>query len=175
MFGFGYALVPLYNLMCDLTGLNGKTQRVSVAGVQHQKVNLNRNVTVEFTTEVNTNLPWQFKALQKKIIVHPGQLTTAKFMARNMTNKVITAQAIPSVAPSRAAGNFKKFQCFCFTQQTLQPGEEKEMVVQFMVEDKLAPDIGIITLAYTFFNSNLAKKVGSGDGQQIKVAHKVLK
>ena len=141
MFGFGYALVPLYDLLCDVTGLNGKTGRADVSETKNQEIISDRLVTVEFTTMVNTNLPWTFKALQNKVSVHPGELTTAKFLARNMTDEVITGQAIPSVAPSKAANHFKKIECFCFTQQVLQPGEEKEMVVQFMLDSRLAPEI----------------------------------
>jgi len=153
MFGFGYALVPLYDLLCDVTGINGKTQRADVSETKNQKIIFDRIVKVEFTTMVNTNLPWQFKALQKKISVHPGELTTVKFLARNISDEVITGQAVPSVAPSKAANHFKKIECFCFTQQVLQPGEEKEMAVQFVVDSKLAPEVDTITLAYTFFNS----------------------
>lgn len=153
MFGFGYALVPLYDLLCDVTGINGKTQRADISETKNQKIISDRIVKVEFTTMVNTNLPWQFKALQNKISVHPGELTTVKFLARNISDKVITGQAVPSVAPSKAANHFKKIECFCFTQQVLQPGEEKEMAVQFVVDSKLAPEVDTITLAYTFFNS----------------------
>lgn len=176
MFGFGYALVPLYDLLCDVTGINGKTQRIDVTETTKQKIDTERLVKVEFTTQVNTNLPWEFRALQNKISVHPGEITTARFLVKNLTNEVITGQAIPSVAPGKAAKHFKKIECFCFTQQTLQPGEEKEMVVQFVVENKLAPEIRTITLAYTFFNSDKKKKFGStgkqSGKQQIKVATK---
>ena len=168
MFGFGYALVPLYDLLCDVTGLNGKTQRADIADTKNQKVISERLVKVEFTTMVNTNLPWKFKALQNKVSVHPGELTTVKFLVRNMTDMAITGQAIPSVAPSKAAKHFRKIECFCFTQQTLQPGEEKEMAVQFVVDSKLAPEIDTITLAYTFFNSAKYIKTGKTDTGSIK-------
>ncbi|MFV1993034.1 MAG: cytochrome c oxidase assembly protein [Acidiferrobacterales bacterium] len=168
MFGFGYALVPLYDLLCDVTGLNGKTQRADVNETKNQKIISDRLVKVEFTTMVNTNLPWKFKALQNKVSVHPGEFTTVKFLVRNMTNEIITGQAIPSVAPSKAAKHFKKIECFCFTQQVLQPGEEKEMAVQFVVDSKLAPEIDTITLAYTFFNSNKNIKTGKANTGLIK-------
>lgn len=170
MFGFGYALVPLYDLLCDVTGLNGKTQRAELAETENQKVITDRLVKVEFTTIVNTNLPWKFKALQGKISVHPGEMTTVKFLATNMSNEVVTGQAVPSVAPSKAARHFKKIECFCFTQQTLQPGEEKEMAVQFVIDSKLAPEIDTITLAYTFFNSDRKVKIGSKAVQHVHVA-----
>lgn len=172
MFGFGYALVPLYDLLCDVTGLNGKTQRAELAQTKNQKIISDRLVKVEFTTMVNTNLPWKFKALQGKISVHPGEMTTVKFLAKNMTNEVVTGQAVPSVAPSKAANHFKKIECFCFTQQTLQPGEEKEMAVQFVVDSKLAPEIDTITLAYTFFNSAKEMKTGSKEMQHVHVVAK---
>jgi len=170
MFGFGYALVPLYDLLCDVTGLNGKTQRSELAETKSLKVNTDRLVKVEFTTQVNTNLPWKFKALQGKISVHPGEMTTVKFLAKNLSSEAVTGQAIPSVAPSKAANHFKKIECFCFNQQTLQPGEEKEMAVQFVIDEKLAPGVDTITLAYTFFNSDKSIKTGSKAVQHVHVA-----
>lgn len=170
MFGFGYLLVPIYDLLCDVTGLNGKTQQAELAETKDMKVVSDRIVEVEFTTQVNTNLPWKFKSLQGKMDVHPGKMTTARFLAKNLANEVITAQAIPSVAPGKATKHLKKIECFCFTQQTLQPGEEKEMTLQFMVDNKLAPDVDKITLAYSFFNSAKKIKTGFIKQQSLKIA-----
>ncbi|GMR20845.1 MAG: cytochrome c oxidase assembly protein [Gammaproteobacteria bacterium] len=161
MFGFGYALVPLYNLLCDVTGLNGKTQRsedITVADVDRE-----RWVTVEFTGQANSALPWDFYPMQGSMRVHPGQVMVAKYYARNRDTRAFTGQAVPSVAPNRAAPHFKKIECFCFTQQTLAPGEAKEMPIRFVVDRKLGKEVDRITLSYTFFNidhkiSDMTKK-----------------
>jgi len=150
MFGFGYALVPLYNLLCDVTGLNGKPQRsedIAVADVDSE-----RWVTVEFTGQANSALPWEFYPIKSSIRVHPGQVMVAKYYARNRDTRAITGQAVPSVTPNRAAPHFKKIECFCFTQQTLAPGEAKEMPIRFVVDRKLGKEVDRITLSYTFFN-----------------------
>lgn len=162
MFGFGYALVPLYDLLCDVTGLNGKTGRTDTAQVQTQQPDLTRTVVVEFTGHASTGLPWEFRPLQKSMQVVPGKVMVAKYFARNSSGEVITGQAIPSVTPGKAATHFKKIECFCFTQQTLKPGEEKEMPVQFIVDTRLAPEVDRITLSYAFFNTDKvsAKRYG---------------
>lgn len=162
MFGFGYALVPLYDLLCDVTGLNGKTGRTDTAQVQAQQPDMSRTVIVEFTGHVSTGLPWEFRPLQKSMKVVPGKVMVAKYIARNSSGEAITGQAIPSVAPGKAASHFKKIECFCFSQQTLQPGEEKEMPVQFIVDTRLAPEVDRITLSYAFFNTDKvsAKRYG---------------
>ena len=110
MFGFGYALVPLYDLICDVTGLNGKTQRIESA----EKIGIDRDrvVTVQFVAQANSNLPWEFRPKQNKITVHPGERTIVHYIARNKSTEPVTGRAIPSVAPSRAAAHFKKIECF---------------------------------------------------------------
>lgn len=164
MFGFGYALVPLYDLICDVTGLNGKTGQTTLekAISENEADAVEREITVEFTTHASSGLPWEFRAMKHKMKVKVGQPTVAMFYAKNTSSETITGQAIPSVAPSRAAPHFKKTECFCFTQQTLKSGEEKEMPVQFVVNSKLDPEVEVITLAYSFFNAdkNSAKKYG---------------
>ncbi|MCG6938048.1 MAG: cytochrome c oxidase assembly protein [Gammaproteobacteria bacterium] len=159
MFGFGFALVPLYDTFCSLTGLNGKTAGVAYSGTELQ-VDNNREIKVEFVTSLNESMPWEFKASQTSVIVHPGEPTKVGFYARNLTDKDITGQAIPSVAPGLAASYFKKTECFCFTQQTLKAGEEREMPVVFIVDPSIDEDIHEITLSYTFFI-----KPGSEDAQ----------
>jgi len=159
MFGFGFALVPLYDTFCSLTGLNGKTDGVAYSGTDLQ-VDNNREIKVEFVTSLNESMPWEFKATQTSVIVHPGKPTRVGFYVRNLTDKDITGQAIPSVAPGLAASYFKKTECFCFTQQTLKAGEEKEMPVVFIVDPSIDEDIHEITLSYTFFI-----KTGSEDSQ----------
>lgn len=153
MFGFGYALSPMYDLMCKAFGLNGKTGRVEEQAVA-QPVDMSRTVTVEFTGLSTSGLPWEFKPLVKKLEVHPGETMEVKYLVRNLAQEEITGQAIPSVAPGVSAAHFKKIECFCFTQQTLKPGETREMPVRFVVDAGLDKDVQTITLSYSFFNTN---------------------
>lgn len=165
MFGFGFALVPLYDVFCDITGLNGKTGRAE-AETLGAKVDTSRWVTVEFTGSTAQGLPWEFRPVQKKLRVHPGQTTVANYYVRNTAAEPIVGRAIPSVTPGAAAGHFKKIECFCFSEQTLQPGEAREMPVRFVVDPELAANIGTVTLSYTFFNTDPAQtKRYGGDGQ----------
>ena len=165
MFGFGFALVPLYDVFCEITGLNGKTGG-AVAEMPAATPDTSRWVTVEFTGSVSQGMPWEFRPLQKKLRVHPGQVTVAQYYVRNTTDETIVGRAVPSVAPGLAAAHFKKIECFCFSEQTLKPGEAREMPVRFTVAPELAATIGTVTLSYTFFNADpaQAKKFG-GDGQ----------
>jgi cytochrome c oxidase assembly protein subunit 11 len=161
MFGFGYGMSPMYDLMCTAFGLNGKTGRVAEQEVA-QPVDANRSVTVEFTGLATSGLPWEFRPLTKKIEVHPGKITEVKYLVHNLAQEEIIGQAIPSVAPGVSATHFKKIECFCFTQQTLKPGETREMPVRFVVDAGLDKDVRTITLSYTFFNADKAsaKKYG---------------
>jgi cytochrome c oxidase assembly protein subunit 11 len=156
MFGFGFALVPLYNAFCEMTGLNGKTGRVSESVAATTTVDRTRTVTVEFVTQVSGILPWEFQAGVKKMQVHPGEINGASFYARNYADRAVTGQAVPSVTPGFASKHFSKTECFCFTQQTLQPGESREMPVRFIVDPQLPRDIHTITLSYTFFHTHRA-------------------
>ena len=151
MFGFGYALVPLYDVFCDVTGLNGKTGEITSEAVSELIIDYDRTVTVQFDTNVNSTLPWRFKVLDQKLVVHPGEVTEAVFVAENISSTQVTGQAIPSVAPSQASLYFNKSECFCFTQQTLAAHERKEMIVRFVVEADLPEEISTLTLSYTFF------------------------
>jgi cytochrome c oxidase assembly protein subunit 11 len=151
MFGFGYALIPLYDVICDVTGLNGKTGEITSEAVSELIVDYDRTVTVQFDTTVNSALPWQFKAVDKKLVVHPGEVMEAVFVAENISSAQVTGQAIPSVAPAQASLYFNKSECFCFTQQTLAAHEQKEMIVRFVVEVDLPEKISTLTLSYTFF------------------------
>ena len=161
MFAFGYALSPMYDLMCKAFGLNGKTGRVEEQAAA-PPVDLSRTVTVEFTGMATSGLPWEFKPLVKKLEVHPGKTMEINYLVRNLAQEEITGQAIPSVAPGVSAMHFKKIECFCFTQQTLKPGETREMPVRFVVDAGLDKDVQTITLSYSFFNTNKlsAKKYG---------------
>src|SRR5512139_1436782 len=115
MFALGYALVPLYDVICQVTGLNGKTVRVEASTAKAEKIDEKRWVLVEFTGQTMNGLPWEFRPLQKSLRVHPGEMTEAWFEARNISDEDLVGQAVPSLAPNRAASHFKKTECFCFT------------------------------------------------------------
>lgn len=153
MFGFGYALVPLYEVFCEITGLNGKTGVISAAEAEATRVDTARVVTVEFDTNVNGGLPWRFGAEQRSVQVHPGAVAAAFFYAENLSRRPIVGQAVPSVAPAKASPYFNKTECFCFTQQTLAPGERREMPVRFIVDPDLPEGVTTLTLSYTFFEA----------------------
>jgi len=148
MFGFGYALVPFYRAICDALGLNSVVKADSVANTQ---VDTGRLLTVEFDANLRSNLPWTFAPLEKSVRVHPGALTQVMFEIRNRSDRPVTGQAIPSFGPQLAGRYFKKLECFCFTQQTLAPGEVKRMPVTFVIERELPQDVNTVTLSYTFF------------------------
>ena len=147
MFGFGYALVPFYQVFCNLTGLN--SVNLTDAPVNTQ-VDAGRLVDIEFDSNVH-DLPWQFRPLQAQISVHPGEFVQAEFEVVNTRNEPMTGQAIPSYGPPKAGEYFKKISCFCFTKQTLAANERRRMPVVFVVDPSLPRDIGTITLSYTFF------------------------
>ena len=154
MFGFGFAMVPLYNVFCDLTGLNGKVGgRVEAVEVE---ADLNRTVMVEFVANVNQTMPWEFRPEVSRMEVHPGKVYRTSFYAQNRTDRVMVGQAIPSVSPGGAAQHFKKTECFCFTEQQFAAGEGREMPVMFMVDNELPDDVEVVTLSYTFFDKQKA-------------------
>ena len=152
MFAFGFALVPLYDVFCDITGLNGKTGRVEAAALDDQ-VDTSRAVTVQFVTSVNGALQWEFAAQTPQMTVHPGGVYEAFFIARNVAGTMTTGQAVPSVSPNSAAAYFNKTECFCFTRQALAAGESKIMPVRFIVDRNLPEQVRTITLSYTFFDA----------------------
>ena len=165
-FAFGFALVPLYDALCLATGLNGKTTAkatVGVGGISRpvtgapSRIDSSRIVTVEFTGTVMPGLPWDMQALTAKLDLHPGELQQALFRVHNRSDQPIIGQAIPSVSPGLAAQHFEKLDCFCFAQQTLAPGETKDLPVTFIVKPEIDRDIRTITLAYAFFNTVDAK------------------
>ena len=148
MFGFGYAMVPFYRALCDALGLNSVIRADAAVNTQ---VDAGRLLTVEFDTNLRSNLPWTFTAVEKSVRIHPGALTEVTFEVRNRSDRPITGQAIPSFGPQLAGRYFKKLDCFCFTQQTLAPGETKRMPVVFVIERGLPEDVNTVTLSYTFF------------------------
>lgn len=149
---FAFALVPLYDVLCSLTGLNGKTNN-STAVLSKAKVDNTRWLNVQFTTNVMPGLGWNFYPKQASIKLHPGQIETVIFIAKNTTNEVVVGRAVPSVTPGIAAANLKKIECFCFVNQSLKPGEEKEMPLRFFVSPELPKDVSDMTLSYAFFPS----------------------
>ena len=149
MFGFGYAMVPFYKQICLALGINSLVP-IATATSENTQVDFSRTVSIELDANVH-HLPWRFKALQNHIAVHPGQLTTIEYEIANTRNVAITGQAVPSYGPQLAGQYFSKLECFCFTKQTLAPGETRRMPVVFLIDPKLPADIKTITLSYTFF------------------------
>jgi cytochrome c oxidase assembly protein subunit 11 len=151
MFGFGFLMVPLYDVFCDLVGLNGKTQG-QVAKVQ-QNIDEERWITVQFTSTNNDQMPWHFRPLQQQIKVNPGAWNTVSFWAFNPTEQAMVAQAVPSVSPAQGAEYLQKADCFCFEQQWLDAGEASEMKLVFTVANDLPKEIRTLTLSYTLFDA----------------------
>ncbi len=151
MFGFGFALVPLYDVFCDITGLNGRVELTQAAPAA--SVDATREVTVEFVANRNQNLPWRFEPVQDRIVVHPGATRTVIFVAENLQDVAVTGRAVPSVTPGEASRHLHKVECFCFTEQKLEPRERKEMPVTFYLDPALPASVDTVTLAYTFFDA----------------------
>ncbi len=167
MFGFGFALVPLYGLFCQFTGTQSIAQRSEVGKAEVGKAtpsasqaDTNRWVTVKFDTRVNPNLPWEFTAPTTRMRVHPGQIYRVDFHARNRSHAEVTGQAIPSVAPWQATPYFSKLECFCFNKQKLDGSQKAIMPLQFMVSTELPQEINSLTLSYNFMR---LKEGESGD------------
>ncbi len=151
MFGFGFALVPLYDVFCDVTGLNGKTQGQYVQS-DATVIDESRWVTVQFMANNNDGMSWAFKPEQRSIKVHPGALNSVAFYAKNPSHLEMVAQAVPSVSPFRAAEYLHKTECFCFKQQKLAAGEQRDMPLRFIVDRDLPEEINTFTLSYTLFD-----------------------
>lgn len=149
---FAFALVPLYDVLCSITGLNGKTDN-NAAVLSKAKVDETRSVTVQFTSAVMPGLAWNFYPKQTSITLHPGQIETVLFEAKNITNHIVTGQAIPSVTPGIASVYLKKIECFCFVNQSLKPGETKIMPLRFFVDPAIPKDVSEMTLSYSFFEA----------------------
>lgn len=161
MFGFGYALVPLYGFICDITGLNGQNRGLTgLSASVEEAPDTTRKVRVEFLTTVNNNLPWDFRAQTSSVEVHPGQFETVVFEARNNGERDVLAQATPSVVPWSAAQYVRKTECFCFSPQPFASGEQKMMPVRFLIDPALPPEIETVTLSYTFFDATGLAQAG---------------
>jgi cytochrome c oxidase assembly protein subunit 11 len=160
MFGFGFALVPLYDVFCEVTGLNGKTDTKAYEAVD-VKIDTSRLITVQFVATNNDKMNWEFKPEVNTIKVHPGELASTTFFAKNPSNFRMVAQAIPSVSPGRAAEFFHKTECFCFNQQVLMANESVDMPLRFIVDQDLPKNVHTITLAYTLFDVTEREKIAS--------------
>lgn len=150
MFGFGYALVPIYKKICEITGINLLTpQDFTVERPSNTQIDKTRTITVEF--DANAQGPWRFRPTVSSVQVHPGEMAQVVYEVVNTQARSIDAQAIPSYAPQQASVHFKKMECFCFKQQTLGPNEAKQMPVVFFIDPALPKDVKTVTLSYTFF------------------------
>ncbi|MEY4755886.1 MAG: hypothetical protein RJA34_784 [Pseudomonadota bacterium] len=177
MFAFGYALVPLYKAICEMTGINvlAMGERdipgTKVKSPANTQVDLTRTITVEF--DANSRGPWEFRPATRSMQVHPGELTTVMYEFQNVQNRRMSAQAIPSYAPQQASAHFNKLECFCFSQYTLEPGEKKTWPVAFVIDPRLSKDVTTITLSYTFFEVG-GKTPPAPKGQQAAVTQNLL-
>jgi cytochrome c oxidase assembly protein subunit 11 len=151
MFAFGYALVPLYDVFCEITGINGKTSNQAVTTTK--RVDESREITVEFLANSDVSIPWSFEPEIARIELHPGQITVVNFMVENPTAEAMVGRAVPSVSPGEAAKYFKKIECFCFAEQPLDAHERRAMPVQFYVDPELPAQFTTITLSYRLYKS----------------------
>mgnify|MGYP000208134017 FL=1 len=151
MFGFGFALVPLYDVFCEITGFGGRTNTEAVTVAEAPDIS--REIRVEFMTTVNSYAPFEFRSESDSMTVHPGKMYFATFTAKNLTESDKVAMAVPSVAPVAAAEHFVKIECFCFNSQDFAANEEKAMPVQFIVDPEIPDYVDTITLQYTFFDT----------------------
>lgn len=154
---FGVSLVPLYDVLCRVTGLNGRTNTTAYVPVANTQVDAHRWVRVEFLSHSMPGVSLQLKPESFALKVNPGGIVHTNYVVHNDSDRVVVGQAVPSITPAVAASHFRKIECFCFSQQTLQPGEVRTMPVVFVVDPDLARDIGTITLSYTFFEAPKAR------------------
>jgi cytochrome c oxidase assembly protein subunit 11 len=152
MFGFGWAMVPLYNLLCEVTGLGGRTTGPYLYDPETMTADTSRLVRISFLANANDGMPWEFWADRTTMRVHPGEVHELMFYVRNTTDRRMVGQAIPSLAPIRATDHVHKTVCFCFAEQPLEPGETAEMPLRFVIDPNLAPNIDAITLSYALFD-----------------------
>lgn len=152
MFGFGFALVPLYDVFCEITGLNGKTDGQYTYEVDDDAVDTSRTVTVQFVARNNADMNWTFRPMVAQVDVHPGELTEVSFYARNPSGQEMVGQAIPTVTPWRVADYMHKTECFCFNQQVLAAGESIEMPLFFFIDKAIPEDVTKLTLSYAMFD-----------------------
>ncbi|MDH5978468.1 cytochrome c oxidase assembly protein [Vibrio splendidus] len=152
MFGFGFALVPLYDVMCEALGINGKTNTVSAVQPQGMQPDYSRTVRVEFMSHIKPDMPWQFSPEVRVLEVHPGEVVQTNYIAKNLSGTSLVGQAVPSVSPGMGATYFNKMECFCFNQQPLDGYKTAEMGLIFYIEPDIPESIHTLTLSYTLFN-----------------------
>jgi cytochrome c oxidase assembly protein subunit 11 len=165
MFGFGFALVPLYDVLCDITGLGGRTGGEYTYNPETMQRDTSRLIRVNFITNSNAGMPWKFWAESSGVRVHPGELKEVNFYVTNTTNRRMVGQAIPSVVPFKAASHFHKTECFCFNSQVLEPGETMEMPMRFIVSPDLPWNVESISLSYALFDITETADAGRVDQQ----------
>lgn len=163
MFAFGFAMVPLYRLACQVGSVNGVAGTPGAGRITDTSaittVDTSRSITVQFDATVSTDLPWEFRPLVKQVQIHPGEKVAVRYYAKNQSNRAITGQAVPGITPWQVTPYLKKIECFCFTQQTLQPGEAKEMPVYFTIDPAVDKQYATVTLSYTFMNTERDKNL----------------
>ncbi|MEZ8189468.1 cytochrome c oxidase assembly protein [Vibrio sp. 1F279] len=159
MFGFGFALVPLYDVMCEALGINGKTNTVSAVQPQGMQPDYSRTVRVEFMSHIKPDMPWQFSPEVRVLEVHPGEVVQTNYIAKNLSGASLVGQAVPSVSPGMGATYFNKMECFCFNQQPLDGHKSAEMGLIFYIEPDIPESIHTLTLSYTLFN--ITNEVGA--------------
>lgn len=158
MFGFGFALVPFYQKICEVTGINAGDSQVLAKNTQ---IDTSRRITLQFDANVDASLPWKFVPVQKSVEIHPGEMVQVLYEVENQTAHDVVGQAIPSYGPQLAAQYVKKIECFCFTGQTLKAHEKRQMPVMLVMDPALPKDVNTVTLSYTFFVKPGAQKAAS--------------
>jgi cytochrome c oxidase assembly protein subunit 11 len=165
MFGFGFALVPFYQKICEVTGINADDSQVLAKNTQ---IDTSRRITLQFDANVDARLPWKFVPVQKSVEIHPGEMVQVLYEVENQTGHDVVGQAIPSYGPQLAAQYVKKIECFCFTGQTLKAHEKRQMPVMLVMDPALPSDVNTVTLSYTFFvkpGTEKAAAVGKAEGR----------
>lgn len=152
MFGFGFALVPLYDVMCKQLGINGKTNEVAAIQPKGMQIDESRTIRVEFMAHISHNMPWTFTPKVTHIDVHPGQVIQTAYLTNNLSGSDLVGQAVPSVSPGQGATYFNKIECFCFSQQPLMAKAHAEMPLIFYIEPDIPDTIHTLTLSYTLYN-----------------------
>ncbi len=165
MFGFGYVLVPLYDVFCDLTGLRFTADSKQLVS-QEIKEDTSRLVTVEFDASLNQRMPWEVRPAVSQMQVHPGRVYTTNYIAKNKTQAEMTGQAVPSITPYVANKHLVKTECFCFENQIIEAGKEVEMPLSFMINPKLPKDVKVVTLSYTFFDITQNATINKRDSDE---------
>ncbi len=151
MFGFGFALVPLYDVMCDVLGINGKTDNVAVTAPVGLQIDTSRTIRVEFMAHVAPDMPWSFKPQSVTLNVHPGEVIQTAYLAQNLSQEILVGQAVPSVSPGQGAAFFNKIECFCFNRQPIEGNQLAQMPLIFYIEPDLPAEIHTLTLSYTLY------------------------